>query len=217
MTITRIKGHQVKKSDGTPLEEWIADVDTRLTTAEGLTSQIPDKAASVHGHSAADIVGLIDLLDATSIALDEANLNSTEAKETSVANAALLQELSEMIDDIAAGSVISINGQTGAVVLDIDAAVAGKLDAYTVTSTSTSKTLANRERCLVTTEGLTITLPTSPQAGWEVSISVEDFTNTVINRNGEMIMGLAENITINKSNCTLTLMYFNSTYGWRII
>jgi len=217
MTITRIKGHQIRKSDGTPLEEWIADVDTRLTTAEDLTSQIPGKAASVHGHSAADIVGLIELLDATSLALDEANLNSTEAKATSEASAALVQDLSDIVDDIAAGSVISVNGQTGVVVLDIDTAIAGKLDVYTVTSTDVSKTLSNRERCLATTAGLTITLPTSPQAGWEVSISVQDFIDTVVNRNGEMIMGLAENITINKANCTLTLMYFNSTYGWRII
>jgi chemotaxis protein histidine kinase CheA len=93
-----------------------------------------------------------------------------------------------------------------------------KLSAYTVTTTGISKTLANRERCTVTASGLTITLPASPSAGWEVSITVAGtFTDTTIARNGTNIMSLAENMTIDKGDITVTLYYVDATRGWRVI
>lgn len=89
---------------------------------------------------------------------------------------------------------------------------------YTVTTTATSKTLANRERCSVTAAGQTITLPASPQAGWEVAITVAgSFTDTVIARNGANIMSLAEDFTIDRADVTVTLYYVDVTRGWRII
>ncbi len=93
-----------------------------------------------------------------------------------------------------------------------------KLSAYTVTTTGVGKTLANRERCTVTASGLTITLPASPSAGWEVSITVAGtFTDTTIARNGTNIMSLAQNMTIDKGYITVTLYYVDATRGWRLI
>jgi hypothetical protein len=88
---------------------------------------------------------------------------------------------------------------------------------HTVTIGSASKTLVNRERHTVTTGGLTITLPANPQPGWEVSITVLAFTNTIIGRNGQNIMGLAANMTINRANVTVTLLFVDASRGWRII
>jgi hypothetical protein len=88
---------------------------------------------------------------------------------------------------------------------------------YTITTTSTDKTLANRERTYVSTSARTITLPESPQAGWEVAISVGNFTNTVVARNNQLIMGLAENMTINRANVAVTLYFVDATNGWRIV
>lgn len=85
-----------------------------------------------------------------------------------------------------------------------------------VTTTATSKTLVNREYCTVTASGQTITLPASPVSGWEVVISVENFANTVIGRNGQNIMGLAENMTIDVVNSTVNLVFIDATRGWRI-
>lgn len=86
------------------------------------------------------------------------------------------------------------------------------------TTTSVNKTLANRERCSVLASGLTITLPSSPQAGWEVSITVVGaITNTVVARNGQNIMSLAEDMTIDKGDLTVTLLFVDATRGWRII
>ena len=85
-----------------------------------------------------------------------------------------------------------------------------------ITTTATSKTLVNREYCTVTAAGQTITLPASPSAGWEVVISVGNFINTKIGRNGENIMGLPEDMNINVVNSTVNLVFIDATRGWRI-
>jgi hypothetical protein len=85
-----------------------------------------------------------------------------------------------------------------------------------VSTTATSKTLVNREFCNVTAAGQTITLPASPTAGNEVVISVGDFTNTVIGRNSENIMGLAEDMTIDSPDAAVNLVFIDATRGWRI-
>jgi len=87
-----------------------------------------------------------------------------------------------------------------------------------VSTTAVSKTLDNRERCTVTAAGLTITLPSAPLPGWEVSVSVAgSFTNTIIARNFENIMSLAENFVIDRPDVTVTFLYVDTTRGWRII
>lgn len=145
----------------------------------------------------------------------------------------------EQAEAIVSAPVVSVAGKTGIVLLDksdvglanvdntsdankpvstaTQTALDGKLGTYTTTTTATSKTLANRERCAVTAAGQTITLPISPSAGWEVSIAVGAFLNTVIGRNGQNIMSLAENMTIDKENVTVTLFFVDATRGWRII
>jgi hypothetical protein len=85
-----------------------------------------------------------------------------------------------------------------------------------MTNTGISKTLVNREFCTVTSSGLTITLPASPSPGWEVVISVENFDNTIIGRNGQNIMGLAEDMVINAKYSTVNLVFVDATRGWRI-
>ena len=93
-----------------------------------------------------------------------------------------------------------------------------QLPAHTITTTAISKTLINRERCTVTAAGLTITIPATPSVGSEVAITVlGTITDTIIARNGQNIMSLAENLTINRADVTVTLYYVDATRGWRII
>lgn len=92
-----------------------------------------------------------------------------------------------------------------------------KLANYTITITAVGKTLANRERCSVTAATQTITLPAAPEIGWEVSIMVGNFTDTVVDGNSRNIMGLPEDLTIDKANVTVTLLFVGSGQGWRII
>jgi hypothetical protein len=85
-----------------------------------------------------------------------------------------------------------------------------------VSTTATSKTLVNREHCTVTAAGQTITLPISPSAGWEVVITVGNFTDTIVARNGSNIMDLGENITLDKAYAAMNFLYVDATRGWRI-
>jgi hypothetical protein len=55
-------------------------------------------------------------------------------------------------------------------------------------------------------------------AGWEVAITIAgNYTNTIVGRNGANIMNLAENMTIDKDELTVTLYYVDATRGWRVI
>ena len=80
-----------------------------------------------------------------------------------------------------------------------------------------SKTLAVGEIYVVTSAGQTITLPASPSAGDTIAISVGNFTNTVVGRNGQNIMGLAEDMTIDTAYAGFKLVFVDATYGWRIV
>jgi hypothetical protein len=94
---------------------------------------------------------------------------------------------------------------------------AGRIYTTVSNNQTTSKTLGNREFVSVTTAGLTMTLPASPAAGNEVAIQVGNFTNTVIGRNSQNIMDLAENMTIDVANVTVNLFFTDATRGWRVV
>ena len=93
-----------------------------------------------------------------------------------------------------------------------------QLPAYTITTTAVSKTLVNRERCTVTAASQTITLPSSPGVGSEITVTVGGtFVDTIVARNGSNIMSRAEDITLDKADVSVTLYYVDATRGWRII
>ena len=78
-----------------------------------------------------------------------------------------------------------------------------------------SGTTAVASRVYVLTASLTLTLPASPAAGNWVSVSNRSGTTTpVIARNGQNIMGLAEDMTIDNSTASFTLTFADATRGW---
>lgn len=63
---------------------------------------------------------------------------------------------------------------------------------------------------------LVLTLPITPSAGdWVRIISFSGFLTSSIGRNGSNIMGLAENMTVDK-NISFRLLYVDATQGWII-
>lgn len=44
----------------------------------------------------------------------------------------------------------------------------------------------------------------------------DNYSNTIIQRNGSNIMGISEDIIIDIGYITITLIYINNTLGWRI-
>ena len=108
---------------------------------------------------------------------------------------------------------------SGTNVIDNDKNLVNAGRIYTTVSNNqtTSKTIGNREFVSVVGAGLTMTLPASPAAGNEVAIQVGAFTDTVIGRNSQNIMGLAEDMTIDVENRTVNLVFTDATRGWRVV
>jgi len=76
-------------------------------------------------------------------------------------------------------------------------------------------TTAVASRTYVLVASLTLTLPASPIAGNWVSVSNRSGTTTaVIARNGQNIMGLAENMTVDNLTASFTLTFADATRGW---
>lgn len=69
---------------------------------------------------------------------------------------------------------------------------------------------------------VTVTLPASPSIGdyvqfthldGDVSVLGEKF---IIDRNGEMIMGVADDLEVDKNFLSFKMVYAGATYGWRV-
>lgn len=85
--------------------------------------------------------------------------------------------------------------------------------AYTYVTTAVSITANNHEWVRVTAAGQTIGLPENPVAGWQVVISVGNFTDTLVDGALETITGRADDATINQSYSTVVFHYDGTT--WR--
>lgn len=187
-------------SIATTANSALANSQQALTTA-----QAAETTANGIAGTASSALSTANAANATA---NTANSNATAAVNTAnsisgVANAALARSGGTMT-----GLITFANGQT----------IAGYLPSFTITTTAISKTLVNHERCTVTASGQTITLPLLTQAGAEVTIIIAGtFTDTVIARNGANIMSLAEDMTIDRGNVAVTLLYVDATRGWRII
>jgi len=84
-----------------------------------------------------------------------------------------------------------------------------------ISSTSSNPTLSNREYIVVVSSGASISLPASPQAGWEVGISVGNFEDVHVLRNGSKIMGLNEDLKMDLKYLSLRFLYVDANQGWR--
>jgi len=70
----------------------------------------------------------------------------------------------------------------------------------------------------VLTASLTLTLPASPSSGDSIKISNRSGVETcVLARNGNKILGAAENLTLDTASASFELVYTDATNGWVII
>ena len=87
---------------------------------------------------------------------------------------------------------------------------------FDLVATAVSLTAKPLQHVIVTAAAQTITLPASPEAGRTVRVTVGNFADTIVARNGSNIIGLAEDMTIDTVNTSVTFQ-FNSTLGWTIV
>lgn len=82
---------------------------------------------------------------------------------------------------------------------------------------SSAYTAKANDYVVVSTAAQTVTLPSNPLAGVSVTVVVAGtFTDTVVARGGSNIMGLAENITLDKQYAAMQFTFTNTTNGWRL-
>lgn len=75
--------------------------------------------------------------------------------------------------------------------------------------------------CNTSLGSFTVTLPASPSVNDKVGIADLAGTfasyNLNVARNGEKIMGVAENLALDVQNASVVLTYSGATYGWRLV
>lgn len=88
---------------------------------------------------------------------------------------------------------------------------------------TSNHTATSGEKILADTSGgvWVLTLPLSPVVGNVVDVADHAGTfatnNLTINRNGEKIMGLSQDMTVDVNNASFSLVFSGLTYGWRIV
>lgn len=130
--------------------------------------------------------------DPTSIILDTTNFNGNLSAADSNVQLAL-----DTLDDMSTG--------------------------YNYVIKSANYTAVNEDGVLADTTGsaFTVTLPATPNDGDKVSITdlKSNFStnNLIVARNGENIMGLAQDMTISTDNVSIELLYVAANNDWRMI
>ena len=153
--------------------------------------------------------------------LDEDNMTSNSA--TSLATQ---QSIKAYVD----ASVIISNDEVTTAMLQDSAVTTAKIadDAITaakiasvpiavgITSvvTSSSLTATVNTHVYVSAATQTITLPASPAIGQRVLVTVGNFTDTVVGRNGSNIMSSASDFTMDAAYLSIQFIYTDATQGW---
>lgn len=90
-------------------------------------------------------------------------------------------------------------------------------DQRDVVVTAVDVTAKANDYVVVTAATKTITLPASPLPGTCVTVVVAGtWLDTVVARNGSNIMGLAQDITLDKQYAAMQFTYTDATNGWRL-
>jgi hypothetical protein len=122
-------------------------------------------------------------------------------------------------DDTVGTAQIQGNAVTTAKIADANV-TAAKIASVPITVgitsvvTATSITATVNTHVYVSAATKTITLPASPTIGQRVLVTVGNFTDTVVGRNGSKIMSSATDFTMNAAYLSIQFIYTDATQGW---
>jgi hypothetical protein len=125
----------------------------------------------------------------------------------------------KIADDAVTAAKLASDAVVTASIVD-DAVTAAKIASVpiavgiTTVVTATSLTATVNTHVYVSAATQTITLPASPAIGQRVLITVGNFTDTVVGRNGSNIMGSATDFTMNAAYLSIQFIYTDATQGW---
>ena len=119
---------------------------------------------------------------------------------------------------VAGGNGYVLKSTTGGVLSWAELEAGGTSWQAVITSGTTAATAGNGYFCNTTAGAITLTLPSSPTIGDEVSFidyaGTFDTNNLTIGRNSEKINGAAADLTVATERAANTLVYTDGTQGW---
>jgi len=206
---------QISISNGVlgPITDSDVDLGTtslrfKDTFVDSITVTGEVDAASLDISGNADIDGTLETdalsINGTAVTSNAAELNILDGKS-------FVDE-----DDMASNSATAIASQQSI------KAYVDSVKIYELTKTANYTAVAG-DNILADTSGgaFTITLPASPVAGNTIHIldaaASFDNNNLTVARNGKKIQGATNDLTITTENTGIGLVFYNDTYGWRIL
>jgi hypothetical protein len=180
-----------------------------------------------------ELLGVKDIVGATASAIDDVNaaavaaiaVVSGTANGTAVSNLQTqYTNLQASYNNIAPRTTsleAQINSQTSAIATASAQAAAASYNPWQIITGTSYQAFAKDRLMVVPVASQVITLPPGPAIGDVIEIidvaGTAGTTNFTINRSGEKIQGLVENLVFNVNGKRIKLLYSNITYGWRII
>ena len=220
--------------DYSTLNDEIAVLKSKI---DGLTSQTLTAESIMYVAESltilGELLGVKDIVGATAAAITELNTARdaaiTVVQGTANGNAVSnLQSsyttLNAAYNNIAprtASLEAQINSQTSAIATASAQAAAASFNPWQIITGTSYQAFAKDRLMVVPVASQVITLPPGPAIGDVIEIidiaGTAGTTNFTINRSGERIQGLVENLVFNVNGKRIKLLYSNITYGWRII
>jgi hypothetical protein len=215
-TLVYVDGVYQNKSTYTVSAATPAIVTFSEAPANGSAIEIMVAAISVTdiGTPSDNTVTTVKIVDGavTTAKLADSNVTTAKLADTSVTTA-------KIADDAVGADQLAPNAVVTDSIVD-DAVTAAKIASEPITVgitsvvTATSLTATVNTHVYVSAATQTITLPASPTIGQRVLITVGNFTDTVVGRNGSNIMSSATDLTMDAAYLSIQFIYTDATQGW---
>ena len=206
-----VSGTTITFSTAPPLDSVIEVVIAAFTT-------------SVIATPSADSVGTAQLQDnaVTTAKIADDAVTAAKLASDAVVTASIVDDAvtqAKIADDAVGADQLASSAVVTASISD-DAVTAAKIASepisvgITSVVTATSLTATVNTHVYVSAATQTITLPASPTIGQRVLITVGNFTDTVVARNGSNIMSSATDFTMDAAYLSSQFIYTDATQGW---
>ena len=172
---------------------------------------------------AAGVVSASDVADATltGAKLVDATITGAKIANSTITTANLSNVVLKFADESSTVTSIPLGGTlkfNGATLSGDTLEITGGTSWQTEKTAGFTAVAGEGYFCNTTSGAFTVTLPSSPTLGDEVTIvdasGTADTNNITIGRNSNNIQGAAENLTVSVERAAFTLVYFNATQGW---
>ena len=209
-------GQSIAISQGTGANVTILSGKTAIIYLDGAGSgaAVVDAMAGVDSNLADDSVTTAKIAND---AVTAAKLASDAVVTASIADDAVTT--AKIADDAVGADQLAASAVVTASISD-DAVTAAKISSEPITVgitsvvTASSLTATVNTHVYVSAATQTITLPASPTIGQRVLITVGNFADTVVSRNGSNIMSSASDFTMDAAYLSIQFIFTDATQGW---